>query len=119
MSSAERLSISCKGISLSSATGLLLSWRKRTGSRSRNRLNLLGNHPCKPFMKGEAQSADTFAAQSEGSCQDEVGAVWFEEIGGANIGAEAPCDQCDHVHQRLGGFAAFAREIADFLQRQY
>ncbi len=50
--------------------------------------------------------------------QHQVGAVRFQQIGGADVGLEAPGDQRDHVHQRFGGFAAFLGEVADFFQGQ-
>ena len=84
----------------------------------RDRMDLLGDEPGQPLVERQPQSPDAFAAQPQRGGQHEIGAVGFQQIGGTDIGVETPCDQRDHVHQSLGGLAAFARKIADFLQSQ-
>ena len=65
-----------------------------------------------------AQLADAAWAQAEGGGKNQVGAVGLEKVSGADVGLEALGDEGDDVHQRFGGFAFLAREIADFVEGQ-
>ena len=47
---------------------------------NRDRTDLLGDQPGEPFVDAHTKSAYAFAAESERRCQNEVGAVRFEQI---------------------------------------
>ena len=80
--------------------------------------HLLGHQAGQALMQRHAQRADASRMQAEGRGQHQVGAVGFQQIGGADVGPEAPGDQRDHVHQRVGRLAALLGEVGDLLQRQ-
>ena len=79
-----------------------------------DRPHLLGDKSRQAFVQRHAQRADALRAQAHRGRQHQIRAVRLQQIGGANIGLEAAGDQRNHVHQRLGGFAALLREIRDF-----
>ena len=50
--------------------------------------------------------------------QHQIGAIRLQQIGRTDVRLKSLGDQRDHVHQRLGGLAAFRREVGDLLQGQ-
>ena len=64
--------------------------------------DLLGDQAGEPFVQRHAQRADAARMQAERGGQHEVGAVGLQQVGGADVGAEARGDQRHDVHQRVG-----------------
>ncbi len=84
-----------------------------------HRADLFRDQADQSFIDRHAKSADGFMAKAQRSGQHEVGAIGFEQVGGANIGAKSPGNQGDNVHQGLGRLAGFRRQVRDFLPGQY
>ena len=57
-------------------------------------------------------------SQAKGGGEHEIGAVWFEQVGGADIGVETAGDERHHVHQRLGGSRACGGELPQLFERE-
>ena len=83
-----------------------------------HRAHLLGDHSRQAFVQRHAQRADGLPPQAERRGQHEIGAIRFQQVGGADIGLEAPGNQRDHIHQRFRGLAAFPGQRAEFVQRE-
>jgi hypothetical protein len=72
-----------------------------------DRQHLLGDQAGEALVDGHAQRADAARMQAEGGGEDKVAAVGLQQVGGADVGAEAHGDQGDNIHQGVGGLAAF------------
>ena len=81
-----------------------------------DRTHLFGHHSSQPFMQRHAKRADALAAQADGGGQNQIGAIRFQQVSGADVRMEAPGDQSDHVHQRFRGLAPFLRKRAELFQ---
>ena len=80
--------------------------RMRLHLLDRDRLHLLSYEAGQALMEAEAQGADAFGPKSERCGQDQIGAIRFEQIGGAHVGLKLRRDQRDDVHQGLGWFTS-------------
>ena len=83
-----------------------------------DRPHLFRHQSGKSFVQTQAQRTDALRPQADGGGQHEIGAVRLQQIGGANVGLEAPRDQRHNVHQSFGRLAAFLGQVADFLHGQ-
>ena len=81
--------------------------------------DLFRNQADQSFIDCHAKLADGFMAKPQGRGEHEIGAVRFEQVGGANIGAKSPGNQGDHVHQGFGRLAGLRRQVRDFLPGQH
>ena len=77
--------------------------------------NLFGDQAGQAFVERHAQGADTSWVQTQGRSQDQVRSIRLQQIGGADVGSEPGCDQCDDIHEGVGRLAAFFGEVCDFL----
>ena len=68
------------------------------------------------FMESEAQRANAGGAEAHGGGEDEIGAVGFEEIDGADIRMKVMRDELDHAHEGLGRLAGLLHQLADLFQ---
>ena len=84
-----------------------------------HRADLFSDQAGQAFTHCHAKFADAFPAQPDGRGQHQIGAVRFQQVGGANIDAKPPGNQRDHVHQGLGGLARLRRQVRDFVPRQH
>jgi hypothetical protein len=80
--------------------------------------NLLCNKSGQAFVHGHAQTADAFAAESDGCGENEIGTVWLKQIRGAYIGSKSFCDESNNIHQRFRRLAALGGEVLQLLQGQ-
>ena len=85
----------------------------------RYRTNLFRNQADQSFIHGHAQLAHAFRAQPQCRRQHQIGAVGLQQVGGTNIGAEAPCNQRDHVHQGFGRLSRLRSQVRDLIPRQH
>jgi hypothetical protein len=77
---------------------------------------LLGDETGEAFVDRQAEDADALAAEADGGGENEVGAVRFEQISGANLGFKALGNQSDDVVQGFGGLAAIRAQIRDVFE---
>ena len=84
-----------------------------------HRADLFRDQADQSFIDCHAKLADGFMAKPQGRGQHEIGAVGFEQVGGANIGAKSSGNQGNNVHQGLGRLAGLRRQVRDFLPGQY
>ena len=80
--------------------------------------HLLGDQAGEALADGHAQGADAARMQAEGGGQDQVRAIRLQQIGGADVGAEARGDQGDDVHEGVGRLAALLGEVGDLFHGQ-
>ena len=97
----------------------VLEARMRGGVVDGDGDNAFGDQAGEAFVQRHAQRADAARAEAEGGGENQVGAIGLEQVGGADVGAEARGDQRDDVHQRVGGVASIAREGSNLFQGQY
>ena len=84
-----------------------------------HRANLFRNQADESFIDRHAELTDAFVAKPERRCQNEIGAVRFQQICGANIGAKPAGNQGDHIHQGLGRLAGLGRQVRNLIPRQH
>ena len=80
--------------------------------------DLLGDQAGEALADGHAQGADAAGMQAERGGENQVGAVGLQQIGRADIRAEAHGDQGDDIHQGVGRLAALPGEVGDLFHRQ-
>jgi hypothetical protein len=86
---------------------------------NRHRPHLFRYQARKTFVESHAERADALRTQSEGSGQDEIIPVRFQQIRRTDIGVEPLGDQRHNIHQSLDWFALLPCEIGDFFQGEY
>ena len=69
-------------------------------------------------MNCHPQIADALFAESDGCRQHEIGAVRFQQIRRAHIGAKSLGDERDYVHQRFRRLPLLRREVCYLFQGQ-
>ena len=83
-----------------------------------NRQHLLRDQAGKALVDGHAEGADAARVKAEGGGQDQVGSIRLQQIGGADVGAEARGDQGNHVHEGIGRLAALLGEVRNLFHGQ-
>ncbi len=84
-----------------------------------HRADLFRDQAGESFIDRHAKLANTFMAKPERRCQNKIGAVWFQQVGGANVCAKPAGNQGDHVHQGFGRLAGLRRQVRNFVPRQH
>ncbi len=82
-----------------------------------DREELLGHQAGETFGRVHADAADALRPQTNGGGEDEIGAVGFEHIDGADVGGEPPLNEVNDVGERFGGVAAARHELRHVLVR--
>ena len=79
------------------------------------RLHLLADQADQALGQPHPDLADALGPQPDRRRQDQRGAIRFEQIHRADVGAEALLDQPDEVRQGLGGVAALGHQAGDLV----
>src|SRR5262249_46638829 len=83
-----------------------------------NRSDFFRDEPRKAFMECQAKHADALLAKPQRCSQNEIRAIWLEQIRGTNIGLKMLRDQRDDIRKRFGGLVGVLCEVRDLIQRE-
>jgi hypothetical protein len=78
--------------------------------------HLFGDHSGQSFVKPHAKRADALATKADSGGEHQVGAIGFQQVGGTDVGMEAPGDQGDDVHERFRGLAPFLSKGTELVE---
>ena len=81
------------------------------------RPELLGDETGESFAQPHAHAADAIGIEADRRGQHQIRAVGFEQIGGADVGAEVPLNEMNDVAERFRGVPGRRHEPAQFVGR--
>ena len=84
-----------------------------------HRPHLFGHQTGQSFLHRHSQLSNARLIQSDRRRQHQIGAIRLQQIRRANIDAEPPRNQPDHIHKSFGWIARLRRQARNFVPGDY